>query len=89
VSRDEDDRDLQPVGAQAFLELEPAPVEMDVEHEAGRSAVGHRVEKRTGGGKALDGIALRLDQAMERPTDRGVIVDDGDDWCVDLREYLS
>jgi hypothetical protein len=42
---------------------------MDVEHEAGRSAVGHRVEKLTGGGEALDSIALRLDQAMERPTD--------------------
>ena len=34
---DEDDRDLHSVGGQAFLELEPAPIEMDVEHEAGRS----------------------------------------------------
>jgi hypothetical protein len=51
--------------------------------------VGHRVEKLTGGGEALDGITLRLDQAMERPTDRGVVVDDGDERCADHKEYLS
>src|SRR4030095_7967179 len=64
--RDKDDRDLHTVGGQTFLELEPAPVEMDVEHEAGRSIADQRVKKVAGGSKALDGIAVRLDQTMER-----------------------
>lgn len=75
--RDKDDRDLHPVGGQTLLELEPAPIEMDVEHEAVRSTADQRVKKVAGGGKALDGIAVRLDQAMERSKDRGIVVDDG------------
>jgi len=48
VGRDEDDRDLHSAGGQAFLEFEPAPVEMDVEQEAGWSTAGRRVEKIAG-----------------------------------------
>jgi hypothetical protein len=62
---------------------------MDVEHEAGRSTAGHRVEKVAGRDEALDGVALRLDQAMECPTDRGVVVDDGDDRCANHRGSIS
>src|SRR5437879_3694249 len=75
VGRNEDDRDLHPVGGQALLEVEPAAVEMDVEDEADRSTAGQRVEKVAGGKEARDGVAVRQDQAMERPEDRGGVVD--------------
>jgi hypothetical protein len=55
---------------------------MDVEHEAGRSTADQRVKKVSGGGKALDGVAVRLDQTMERSQDRGIVVDDGNELCL-------
>ena len=87
LGRDEEDGDAYPVSRQAFLKIEPAhSVQMDVEEEAGRSTTAQRVEELVGRCEGLDGVATRLDQAMERPTDRGVVVHDGNDWCIDHRE---
>lgn len=79
VSRDEDGRDLDPIRRQALPELEPASVEMDVEHEAGRPEPRQRLEEVAGRDEALDRVPLRLDQPMERSKDGGVVVDDGND----------
>ena len=62
---------------------------MNVEHEARRLAAGQGVEEGACGGEALDDVAVRLHQAMERSKGRGIVVDDGDEAYVGHREDIS
>ena len=68
---------------QPLLKLEPAhPTETEVQDQTGRAGGRGCVEKLTGRGERLDGIARRLDQASEGSTDRQIVVDDGDQRTV-------
>ena len=54
----------------------------EIQDQAGRTGERRCVEKLTGRGERVDGIARRLDQASEGPTDRQIVVDDGDQRTV-------
>ena len=80
---DEDHGDAGPVHRQPLLKLEPAhPPQTEIQDQAGRAGGRRCVEKLTGRGERVNGIARRLDQASEGPTDRQIVVDDGDQRTV-------
>jgi hypothetical protein len=72
---DEDDRH-----GQTLLEIEAAQlIHVDIENQAGRATAGQPLEEFTRGRERLRRVTGRLNQTMERTTDRRIVVYDGND----------
>src|SRR5437660_8021021 len=80
VASDEDDRAVDPLDGDSFLEVETAEVgKVNVENEAARSQDSRVGKKLASGAEGFGPPTLRADQQFQRLAHRDVVVDDEDD----------
>jgi hypothetical protein len=82
VARDEDDGHVDPIGSDAFLQIETIEVrKRNVKYQAARGKESWAGEEFLCGGESLRLPACAADQQFQRFAHRDVVVNNEHDWC--------